>query len=182
MITNDRAAKAVYAGSRALAASSLALALSVASLITFRGPISIISAMLVPSFLVLVLGRVGRAYQLASGVALVIIAAFFFQAQVIFVIAYIMLALAFRVFAGSFVASAGSRVILYPLLMAAVAMVLFCSLYLTEAVLGVPLHRMMLRISRNDPAIYAGVLLLEAALVCSVNLLLIRAISSRLHK
>lgn len=181
MKTSGQTVHAPYAGNRALAASSLALALSAASLIAFRGPISIISAMLVPSFLVLILGRVGRAYQLASCTALIIIAMLFFQAQVIFVFAYILLALAFKAAIGRPVDYTGNRIARFPLLIAAVALVLFACLYLTELVLGVPLHSMMLRISRNVPAIYMGILILEAALVCSVNFLLIRAVSARVR-
>lgn len=177
----SQARPAPYAGYRALAISSLALAVSSACMLAFRGPTSIASALVVPSVLVLLLGKVAVAYRVAAYAAFLIVAMLLFQTQVVFVFGYISLSLAFSATFGDRSSKASGRNLRFIASIWLVALVLFVCIALTEAVLGVPLHSMMMRLSRQNPAIYAGVLLLEAILVSAANMLLIRSVSSRLR-
>ncbi len=181
MMANTQRAPAPYMGHKALVVSSLALALSSASFLVFRGPISLVSALLVPSILVVFLRKSGRAYEVITYIALMIMVLLFFQTQVVFAFGYILLALAFKAFVSKPGTQVGRRILQLLLHVVLVALVLFICIILTEAVLGVPLHSMMMRMSRQNPAIYVGILLLEATLVCTVNILLIKSISARLH-
>ena len=181
MSSNANTAYAPVSGLRALTVSSLALALSSASLLAFRGPTSIVSALIVPSLLESFLGRVGRGYRLAAYACLLAISVLFFQTQVIFAFGYILLGLAFRAVLSNPCAKSGYRGLRFALAVALSALVLFICLILTETLLGVPLHAMMMRISRQNPAIYAGIIVFEATLVCLINIMVIRVVSSRLR-
>lgn len=161
--------------------SSLALALSSASLGVFRGPISIVSALFVPSILAIFLKNSGKAYRMLTYAGMLAIALLFFQTQVIFALGYIMLSIAFKAFQEEAGTRHGNRFARMSAYVAFTAIVLFVCLYLTEAVLGVPLHAMMIRITRQNPIVYALVLVLEALLVCFANILAINAISRRLR-
>jgi len=72
---------------KTLTMSAFGLALSVLSLILFRGPISIVSNFLIPAIIVLFSGNKPEGYGLTS-IGLFVVTLLFFPTQIIFVAGY----------------------------------------------------------------------------------------------
>lgn len=62
----------------------------------------------------------------------------------------------------------------------AVMTILFLGIWLTQMIFLIPLHDMMLRFSNNHPLRYLGILLVEGIAIAVVNLLFLKAITSRI--
>jgi hypothetical protein len=158
--------------------SAFGLALSVLSLLLFRGPISIVSTFLVPAIIVLFSGNKNGGYVLTS-MSLLTVTLLFFPTQTIFVIGYILLGLFLKLLAFDSnlrVKLINLNFILYVII---TALVLFLGIRLTELIFLVPLHTMMLRISGNTPLLYVGILIVEGILISIFNFGLLKLLISR---
>jgi len=163
---------------KTLTMSAFGLALSVLSLLLFRGPISIVSTFLVPAIIVLFSGNKNRGYVLTS-MSLLTVTLLFFPTQTIFVIGYILLGLFLKLLAFDSnlrVKLINLNFILYVII---TALVLFLGIRLTELIFLVPLHTMMLRISGNTPLLYVGILIVEGILISIFNFGLLKLLISR---
>ncbi len=156
-----------------LTMSAFALALSVLSLLLFRGPVSIVSTFLIPAIIVLFSRGELKSYLLVS-VGLFIIALMFFPTQIIFVATYMLLSALLNVLfiTSDFKVKTNPLGVLGYILI--VSLVLFVGIRLTELVFLVPLHTMMLRISGNNMLFYAGILFLEGIFVSIFNIGILR--------
>ncbi len=162
-----------------LTMSAIALALSVVSLLLFRGPISILSAFIIPAVLVLFTSGERKTFPFTA-IGLIIMTGLFFQTQIVFVPGYLFLALFLRRFFMDSeremkVSLAG--VLLY---IATVMLILWIGIQLTQMIFLIPLQDMMLRLSGHDPLRYAGILFAEGAAITLFNLLLLKAFLSRI--
>lgn len=163
-----------------LTRSAIALALSVVSLLLFRGAISIVSTFIIPVVIVL-FSRRNELYSfvyIAAG--LLMMTVLFFQTQIIFVIGYLLLSIVLKHFlmdSALMVKLSFSGILKYLL---AVIIILFMGIQLTQMIFLIPLHDMMLRLSNNQPYRYFGILLVEGIAITLVNLLLLKAITSRI--
>jgi hypothetical protein len=165
---------------KTLTMSAFGLALSVLSLILFRGPISIVSTLLIPAIIVLFSGNKLEGYAFSS-IGLFIITLLFFPTQIIFVSGYAILGLLLK----SLALSSNQKVKIHPgkfmLYLLITSLVLYMGLRLTELLFLVPLHAMMLGISRGSSAIYAGILILEGLFVSVFNFGILKLLISRIN-
>lgn len=162
-----------------LTMSAFALALSVLSLLLFRGPVSIVSTFLIPAIIVLFSRGELKSYFLVSA-GLFITTLLFFPTQIIFVATYILLSILINIFfitSDLKVKTSPIGVLGYILI---VSLVLFVGIRLTELVFLVPLHTMMLRISGNNMLVYSGILFLEGIFVSIFNIGILRMFISRI--
>ncbi|MCR3956934.1 MAG: hypothetical protein NUK57_11615 [Gudongella sp.] len=164
---------------KTLTMSAFGLALSVLSLLLFRGPISIVSTFLIPAIIVLFSGNKNGGYVLTS-MGLLTVTLLFFPTQIIFVFGYIILGHFLKLL----IIDSNQRVklitlnfILYVII---TTLVLFLGIRLTELIFLVPLHTMMLRISGSNPLLYLGILFFEGLLVSIFNFALLRLLNSRI--
>ncbi|WP_422485874.1 hypothetical protein [Gudongella sp. DL1XJH-153] len=164
---------------KTLTMSAFALALSVFSLLLFRGPISIASTFLIPVIIVLFSRGQLKSYLLVYA-GLFTTTLLFFPTQIIFVATYMLLSALLKVF---FITSTFKvnisllGVIGYILI---VSLVLFVGIRLTELVFLVPLHTMMLRISGNNFLSYSLILVIEGIFVSIFNIGILRLFVPRI--
>ncbi|SHF24902.1 hypothetical protein [Alkalibacter saccharofermentans] len=163
-----------------LTRSAFALALSVVSLLLFRGSISIVSTFIIPVVIVLFSKRNELLSFTYIAISLLMVTVLFFQTQIIFVIGYLLLSVLLKHFlmdSAVKVKISFSGILKY---LIAVIVILFIGIQLTQIIFLIPLHDMMLRLSNNLPYRYFGILLVEGIIITLVNLLLLKAITSRL--
>jgi len=84
--------------SRMLTMAAFTLALSSVSIFLFRGPVSILSAFLIPAIIVLFSKGYGIAYYILISMGLLLTSVLFFQTQLIFTTGYAFMAVALRLF------------------------------------------------------------------------------------
>jgi len=164
-----------------LAYAGIALALSVVSLMIFRGPVSIVSTFIVPAVVAIFARKKLFPYYLLTSMGLLIMTFVFFITQIIFVIGYILLSIALKIL---FIDSeinikvGWQGFLIYTLL---VIVVLFMGIQLTQTVLSIPLHDMMLRMSNHRYSIYFAILLLESIAITLINFLIIKVLIPRIR-
>lgn len=158
--------------------SALGLALSVVSLILFRGPTSIFSTFLIPAILVIFSGNRTYGYALTS-MGLLFVTLFFFPTQLVFVSGYVILGHLLRLLSLSTnhrVKVKSGKFILY---MGLTSLVLYSGIRLTQFLFLVPLHTMMLGLSRGNPLLYAGILAIEGLFISVFNFGILKLFFSR---
>jgi hypothetical protein len=164
----------------ALTRSALALALSVLSLLIFRGTTSIFSAFIIPVVIALFSKRNEVLSFVYIATSLIMMTVLFFQTQIIFIIGYLLLSLVLKCFlmdAAMKVKFSFTGILKYLL---AVMAILFMGIWLTQVIFLIPIHDMMLRFSNNHPLRYLGILLVEGIAITLVNLLFLKAMTSRI--
>jgi len=163
-----------------LSMSAISLALSVLFLIMFRGPISILSTFIIPPIIVLFSLNNDLRYYVLTSLGLIIISSIFFPTQIVFVTLYILLAFFIRFL---FFNNKNELKIKVPSVITYIILVMI-SLYLgiriTQIIFLVPLHTMMLRLSGGNPINYIGILIIEAIITVSVNIIFLRVFFSRI--
>lgn len=156
-----------------LTMASFSLAVSTVSILLFRGPISILSALLIPAIIVLFSKGSGMTYYVIVSMGMMILSVMFFQTQVIFMALYVFLAIALRMLvinqSWNLVLSI-SGVLLY---LFTVVLALFSGIWLTEKLLLVPIHTMMQMVSDGRVLVYFLILLIESVLVTLCNFLVL---------
>jgi fucose 4-O-acetylase-like acetyltransferase len=171
--------KPVHPRTKPLTMAAFAVALSAVGPMFFRGPLSLVSALYVPAVLVLFTKDGGLTNQVLTAIALLAVALLFFQAQIVFVLGYVLLSFTLRLL----VAAPNLTLRLQPALVAGytllAAAVLFLGIRLTDFIFGVPLHAMMLRISGNNLWVYFGILLVEALLISGLNISFLKVLLPR---
>lgn len=165
---------------KTLTMSAFGLALSVLSLILFRGPISIVSTFLIPAIIVLFSGNKPEGYGLTS-IGLFVVTLLFFPTQIIFVAGYLILGLFLKLLAVSSSLKVRFKPIGFILYTTITSLVLFAGIRLTELIFLVPLHSMMVGISGGSPLSYAGILLLEGLLISFFNFGILKLFKSRIN-
>ena len=158
---------------KTLTMSAFGLALSVLSLLLFRGPISIFSTFLIPAIIVLFSGNKNGGYMLTS-IGLFVVTLLFFPTQLIFVSGYVVLGLFLNLLAVSSSLQVKFNPIKFIIYTIITSLVLFAGIRLTELIFLVPLHALMVGISGGSPLAYAGILLLEGLLISIFNFGLLR--------
>ena len=160
--------------------SAFSLALCVLSLLMFRGPLSIASALLIPAIIVVFSKNRSFYYYLLTSVGLVLTALLFFHAQTVFVTMYLLLSAALRVLLTNSNMELSLKpvpALVYILFSSAV---LYLGIRLTEWIFLVPLDKMMLRLSANDALRYMGIMLAEGLLVFLLNAAILKAFLTRI--
>ena len=164
---------------KSLTMAAFAVVLSAVGPMFFRGPLSLVSALFVPAVLVLFTKDGGPVYHALTAVALLAVAAMFFQTQIVFVLGYVLLSFALRLL----VTAPNLTLRLQPALVAGYTLlavvVLFLGIRLTDFIFGIPLHTMMLRISGNNLWVYFSILLVEALLVSGLNIAFLKVLLPR---
>ncbi len=164
-----------------LTRSAMALALSVVSLLLFRGPVSIVSMFIIPVVIVLFSKRKELTSFIYIATGLLMMTVLFFQTQIVFVIGYLLLSITLKYFfldSHRKVKLSFSGILKYLL---TVMITLFIGIQLTQMIFLIPLHDMMLRLSGNDPMRYFSILLVEGIAITLFNLLILRAFASRVR-
>jgi hypothetical protein len=163
-----------------LTRSALALALSVVSLLLFRGTTSIVSAFVIPVVIALFSKRNEVLSFVYIASSLIMMTVLFFQTQIIFIIGYLLLSLVLKhllMDSAMKVKFSFTGILKYLL---AVMAILFMGIWLTQVIFLIPIHDMMLRFSNNHPLRYLGILLVEGIAITVVNLLFLKATTSRI--
>ena len=166
---------------KVLLMSAFSLATCILCLLVFRGPLSIASALLIPAVIVVFSKSCGILYHVLTSAGMIAVTFLFFQAQVFFVIAYILLSFGLRlllVSAGMEVRFKPFRVIIFVLLATAV---LYIGIRLTEWVFLVPLHKMMLSLSGYNDLRYFAMMLAEGTLVFVLNAVILKALFPKIR-
>lgn len=166
--------------SRMLTMAALTLALSSVIIFLFRGPISILSAFLIPAIIVLFSRGYGTIYYFLISMGLLLISLMFFQTQLIFTAGYAILAVGLKVFlvdSNMNLKLSISKILLY---LASVVLILSAGLWLTEKIFLIPLHTMMMRISGGQILMYLGILIIESVLVTLCHILVLNGFLKRI--
>lgn len=163
-----------------ITSAAIAIALTVVFMLVFRGPASIISALVVPAVIVLLAKNKGLIYYILISCGLVFFALLLFQTQLVFVGGYLLLSLALKLI----LVGKNSQIKLKPLPIslytASVIIVLFLCIRLTEWLFLIPLHQMMLRLSDGNPLLYLLILFAESILICAVNIAFLKVFYARM--
>ena len=165
---------------KTLTMSAFGLALSVLSLILFRGPVSIASTFLIPAIIVLFSANKLEGYALTS-IGLLSVTLIFFPTQLVFVSSYVVLGLLLKLLAVSSKLKVKFNPIKFIIYTTITSLVLFAGIRLTELIFLVPLHRMMVGISGGNPLVYAGILLFEGLLVATCNFSILKLFMTRIN-
>lgn len=161
--------------------AALTLALSSVSIFLFRGPISILSAFLIPVIIVLFSRGYGMFYHILVSMGLLLISLMFFQAQLIFTAGYALLAVGLRVLLLDRNMNLKLSIIKTLLYLAFVVLTLSAGLWLTEKIFLIPLHTMMLKLSGGKILFYLGILIIESILVTLCHILVLNGFLKRLR-
>ena len=168
-----------HSGTRNMTAAALALAVATVMLLIFRGPVSIVSAPVIPAVIVLATRKSRPAHTILLAAGLLTVTLVFFQTQLLFVTGYLCLALALKLL----LMPANMKVRLRPLpvllFLLITGIVLFAGIWLTERLFLVPLHQMMLRLAGHNPLRYAAIILAESLLICTINVTLLKIFTAR---
>ncbi len=165
---------------KVLTRSAIALALSMISLLLFRGATSIVSTFIIPVVIVLFSKRNEPISFIYIATGLLMMTALFFQTQIVFVAGYLLLSLVLKYYLLDYrnkVMFSVPGILKY---LFAVIVILFIGIQLTQWIFLIPLHDMMLKLSNNQPLRYIGILLMEGIAITLVNLLLLKALTSRI--
>ena len=167
---------------RHIAISGMALALCLISLMLFRGVLSLLQALIIPTVLVLLTGRQPWTYRLAVGSALLFLTLVFFPTQSVFIATYLLMTAVLFLYLRRVQPASRLRFLLFIPYWALNGVLLFVGLVMTDFVFLTQLHGMMLRMSGNHPMRYAAILLLEAAIVSACHLTFVQFFKRRLSK
>lgn len=162
-----------------VAASSIAIGLSLASLIVFRGPLGITSSVTVPIILALVMRKNSLRDLAFTGVALVLLTFILAVTQTVFAALYLLLAVFIRIFLINSTANGINKLIMTAIYLLSVASAIYIGIRATEAVFGVPLHRMMLGFSNGNPIVYILIITVEALVIGGIHLMMTRILLGR---
>lgn len=160
--------------------ASFTLALSAVCIMMFRGPISIVSTFLIPPIIVLFSNRYISLYHILTSMGLVLMTMIFFPTQLVFVFTYILLALVL-----DNITKKGGRfppfnkIIIY---ISLTITTLFIGIRLTQLIYMIPLHTMMLRISRNNFFFYFAILFVEGLIVSMFNFGILKVFRKRVYR
>ena len=164
---------------RSLTSAALALAVSTVCLLIFRGPVSIVAALIIPAVIVLFACQNKPLYSGLLSIGLLVVTLLFFQTQLLFVAGYLCLALALN----NLLISADMKVRLHPLpvmlYLLVTVIILYGGIRLTEHLFLVPLHQMMLRLSGHNPLRYAAIIFAESLFICAFNVVILKLFISR---
>jgi len=166
---------------KTLTLSASALVLCVLCLLFFRGPMSLVSAFFIPVIIVIFAKYNITAYYVLTLISLFLITIISFQTQLIFVIGYILLALALRsvlIYDGEKVIIQPFRILIYLML---VSLILYISIRLTDLLFATPLHQMMLGLANNNLLVYFMIIFIESIFVALINLVLLKTITARVR-
>lgn len=161
--------------------AALTLALSSVSIFLFRGPISILSAFLIPVIIVLFSRGYGMVYHILVSMGLLLISLMFFQTQLIFTAGYALLAVGLRVLLLDRNMNLKLSIIKTLLYLVFVILTLSAGLWLTEKIFLIPLHTMMLKLSGGKILFYLGILIIESILVTLCHILVLNGFLKRLR-
>ncbi len=167
---------------RYIAASGMALALCMMSLMLFRGVFSLVHALIIPMVIVLLTVRQPRTYQLAVALSLLFLTFAFFPTQLLFVMIYLLMALVLQKLPGMMQGASRLHYLLFVPYLFIIGLLLFLGLIMTDFVFLTQLHPMMLRMSGGKPILYAAIIMLESAFVSGFHLLFILFFRRRLTK
>ena len=164
-----------------VARSALSMAMSLMSLLIFRGTVSILSAFLIPAIIVVFAGNFGLPYYILTTGGLLLTTFLLFPTQILFVMGYALLALFLKplFLKEERLRTNFPRVLIYA---ATASFVVFIGIYLTELIFLVPLHSMMIRLSGGRPLIYVLIIGAEGGLIALSNILLLKVFVSRLKE
>lgn len=161
--------------------SSIAICLCMVSLLLFRGPLSLMSAVVIPLIIAILSYKLHMRYNFLAAAGLSIITGLFFTTQLIFVMTYLLMGLLIKLLLYSKRSNVISFwIVRFVLYVVSTGTLLYLGIRLTEALFYIPLHEMMLRMSNGNMGIYGLIILAEALFVSSIHFVIMHNIRKRL--
>ena len=164
---------------RYIAVSGMALTLCLLSLMLFRGVLSLMQALIIPVVIVLLISRQPLFYTSAAGISLLVLTVVFFPTQVVFMVVYLLIALALMGLVSLMKSGSRQRWFLFLPYVIFNSLLLFFGLKMTDFVFQTPLHTMMLRLSGDNSLRYAAIMMVEATFISILHLLVILTVRRR---
>lgn len=162
-----------------VAASSIAIGLSLVSLVVFRGPLGITSSITVPLILALIMRKNSLRDLAFTGVSLVFLTFILAVTQTVFATLYVLLAILIRIFLINSTTNGINKLMITAIYLLCVASVIYVGIRVTEAVFSVPLHRMMLGFSRGNPIVYTSIIAVEALVIGGIHMMMTKVLKER---
>jgi len=167
-------------GVRSISYSAISICLCMASLLLFRGSVSLISAVTIPLIIATLSIRLHLRYDLLIAAGLSIITGLFFTTQLIFVITYLLMGLLIQLIFRLKTSNVISLWMVRLLYVMSTGILLYLGIRLTEAIFYIPLHEMMLRMSNGNVGVYSLIILAEALFVSVIHFVFIQVIRKRI--
>ncbi|MDP2814629.1 MAG: hypothetical protein Q8S15_03785 [Erysipelotrichaceae bacterium] len=162
-----------------IALSGMTLALCLLSLMIFRGPLSLLQALIIPIVMVIMTIKQPWKYTFAAGISLLMLTLAFFLTQIIFMIIYLMMAFLLLILVSTIQRGPRHRNLLIILYLLINALLLYLGLRLTDIIFQTPLHVMMLKLSSDNNILYASILIIESTFISIFHLLIVLNVSRR---
>lgn len=154
----------------------LALIISIASL--FRGTTSILTMILIPCVLALSFVFINVKDRILLSVVCLLLTLILISTQSIFMLLYVILGFILIKITQSNQPLSLINMLIYIIF---VMVTLFVGLILTQMVFMIPLHQIMLSITKNSYALYVFIVFVEALIISSVHLIFVKQIRNRLR-
>lgn len=162
-----------------IAISGMTLALCLLSLLMFRGPLSILQALIIPIVIVTMAIKQPWKYTFAAGISLLILTLAFFLTQTVFIIIYLLMAVFLMILVTNIHRESHRSYFLMIPYAIINAILLFLGLKLTDMIFQTPLHLMMLKLSGGNNFLYAAIMMIESAFISIFHLLIALNVSRR---
>ncbi|SDB90642.1 hypothetical protein SAMN05421734_102370 [Pelagirhabdus alkalitolerans] len=153
--------------------ASIGLALTIISLVLFRGTTSIVSFILIP--VILAYFSQNKLMKRILMTAFLIVVLLVAQTQLIFAVTYILLTNLYKPLFSRKITKTH-----FALTIVSVMFSLIVSLMLTEWLFQVPIHSMMLELSNHIISIYVAIIFLESIFIVGCQLTIIYQLKKRL--
>lgn len=165
-----------------IALSGMTLALCLISLIMFRGPLSILQALIIPVVIVVMAIKQPWKYTFTASASLLILALTFFLTQTIFIIIYLVMAFLLLIIVTKIQRGPRHHFLLFIPYLIVNALLLYLGLRLTDVIFQTPLHFMMLKMTSDNFFLYAGIIMIESLFISALHLLIVLNVSKRQSK
>lgn len=162
-----------------IALSGMTLGLCLLSLMMFRGPLSILQALIIPIGMVIMTIKQPWKYTVAAGTSLLILTLAFFLTQIVFMIIYLLMTFLLLMLVTKIQRGPRNRTLLFIPYLLANALLLYLGLRLTDIIFQTPLHVMMLKLSNDRTFLYAAIMVIESAFISTFHLLIVLNVSRR---
>lgn len=162
-----------------IALSGMALALCLLSLMIFRGPLSLLQALIIPMVMVIMTIKQPWKYTFAAGISLLMLTMAFFLTQIIFMFIYLVMAFLLLNLVKKLQRESRRYYLLMIPYIIVNALLLYLGLRLTDIIFQTPLHAMMLKLSSDNNFLYASIMVIESAFISIFHLLIVLNVSRR---
>lgn len=162
--------------------SGMTLALCVLSLMIFRGPLSLLQALIIPMVVAIMTLKQPWKYTVSAGISLLILTLTFFVTQTVFMIIYLMMAYFLLILVTKLQRESRRYYLLIIPYVIVNALLLYLGLRLTDIIFQTPLHAMMLKLSSDNNFLYASIMAIESTFISTFHLLIVSNVYRRQSK